>query len=252
MSGAVAPRDTGPDVGGLGVAGLRVTLGTFTLSADVVVAAGEVVAVVGPNGAGKTTLLRALAGLAAPSSGRVVLAGRTLDDVDAGVRLPPQQRDVAVVFPDVRLFPHLDARSNVAFGPRARGAPRRVADAAAERLLAEVGAAPLARRRPGSFSGGEAQRVGLARALATDPALLLLDEPLAAVDVAARDGLRALLAERLAGFVRPALLVTHDPADALALADRIVVLEDGRVVQDAPSEDVRADPGSSWVARMLG
>ena len=238
---------------GLDVVGLRVTLGTFTLRVDVAVAPGEVVAVVGPNGAGKTTLLRTLAGLVAPAAGRVELDGRTLDDADAdaGVRLPPQQRDVAVVFPDVRLFPNLDVRANVAFGPRARGIARRAAHAAAERSLAEVGIASLARRRPSGLSGGEAQRVGLARALATDPSLLLLDEPLAAVDVAARDGLRALLAERLAVLARPALLVTHDPNDALALADRIVVLENGRVVQDAPAEHVRADPGSAWVARML-
>jgi molybdate transport system ATP-binding protein len=183
---------------------------------------------------------------------RVTLAGRTLDDAAAGVHLPPQQRSVAVVFQDVRLFPRLDVRGNVAFGPRARGVARHVANALAERQLSDVGLTDLARRRIDGLSGGEAQRVGLARALATDPELLLLDEPLAAVDVAARDLLRELLRSRLAVLNRPALVVTHDPADALALADRVVVLEDGVVVQDASAEEVRARPASAWVVRMLG
>ena len=237
---------------GLRVEGLRVTVETFTLEASVTVAGGEVVAIVGPNGAGKTTLLRALAGLKAPVAGRVTLDGRVLDDVAAGVHLPPQQRGVAVMFQDVRLFPQLDARDNVAFGPRSRGASRAGSRAVAEQRLAEVGVADLARRRPAELSGGQAQRVGLARALAVDPDLLLLDEPLAAVDVTARDGLRELLRERLAVLERPALIVTHDPVDALALAERIVVLDAGRVVQDAPAAEVRARPGSAWVARMLG
>jgi molybdate transport system ATP-binding protein len=236
---------------GLRVEGLRVMVGTFTLEASVTVAPGEVVALVGPNGAGKTTLLRALAGLETPVAGRVLLDARVLDDVSAGVHLPPQQRGVAVMFQDVRLFPQLDARDNVAFGPRSRGVSRPGSRALAERLLAEVGVAELARRRPGELSGGQAQRVGLARALAVEPDLLLLDEPLAAVDVAARDGLRELLRERLAVLERPALIVTHDPADALALAGRVVVLDGGRVVQDAPAAEVRARPGSAWVARML-
>ena len=237
---------------GLHVEGLRVEVGSFTLDASVRVASGEVVAVVGPNGAGKTTLLRALAGLVTPVAGRVTLDGRTLDDVADGVHLPPQQRGVAVMFQDVRLFSQLDARDNVAFGPRSRGASRATSRAVAEQRLAEVGVADLARRRPAELSGGQAQRVGLARALAVDPDLLLLDEPLAAVDVSARDGLRELLRERLAVLERPALIVTHDPVDALALAARIVVLDGGRVVQDAPAAEVRARPGSAWVARMLG
>jgi molybdate transport system ATP-binding protein len=236
---------------GLLVDGLRVSVGAFTLTADLRVAPGEVVAVVGPNGAGKTTLLRALAGLAPIAAGRVSLGGRLLDDTSAGAHLPPQQRSVAVVFQDVRLFPRLDVRANVAFGPRARGVARNEAHAIAERHLADVGLAGLAGRRPDALSGGEAQRVGLARALATDPSLLLLDEPLAAVDLSARDALRDVLRERLAVLGRPALLVTHDPADALSLTERLVVLDEGRIVQDASAEDVRKDPGSAWVARML-
>jgi len=236
---------------GLQVEGLRVTLGAFTLEADLRIAAGEVVALVGPNGAGKTTLLRTLAGLQPPVAGRVTLGERVLDDPSAGVRLPPQRRAVAVVFQDVRLFPRLDARANVAFGLRARGVPRGESRRRADEHLGQVHASALATRRAGGLSGGEAQRVGLARALATEPSLLLLDEPLAAVDVAARDALREVLRERLAALGRPALIVTHDPVDALALAGRLVVLEEGRVVQDAMAEDVRKDPGSPWIARML-
>lgn len=236
---------------GLEVAGLRVSFGSFTLAVDLSATADEVVAIVGPNGAGKTTLLRAIAGLVAPDAGRITLARRVLDDVQVGSHLPPQQRGVAVMFQDVRLFPRLDARANVAFGPRARGVARRAAEEIAQQRLADVGLATFAGRPTGGLSGGEAQRVGLARALATEPDLLLLDEPLAAVDVAARDGLRDVLRERLGTLARPALLVTHDPVDALALAGRVVVLEDGRVVQDAPAEEVRARPGSPWVARLL-
>lgn len=128
---------------------------------------------------------------------------------------------------------------------------RHEAHAIAERHLADVGLAGLADRRPDALSGGEAQRVGLARALATDPSLLLLDEPLAAVDVAARDALRDVVRERLAVLGRPTVLVTHDPVDALSLAARLVVLDEGRIVQDASAEDVRRDPGSAWIARML-
>jgi molybdate transport system ATP-binding protein len=236
---------------GLRVDGLRVEVGTFALEVSVAVAPGEVVAVVGPNGAGKTTLLRALAGLEVALAGRVTLGGRLLDDAASGVHIAPQQRGVAVMFQDVRLFPQLDARDNVAFGPRSRGASRAASRALADERLAEVGIPELARRRPAELSGGQAQRVGLARALAVEPDLLLLDEPLAAVDVAARGELRTLVRERLAALARPALIVTHDPSDALLIAERILVLDGGRVVQDASVAEVRARPGSRWVERML-
>lgn len=235
----------------LRVEGLHAHVGAFTLSVDLRVAPDGTVAVIGPNGAGKTTLLRALAGLVPLDAGRVLLGDRVLEDPARDIALTPQQRGVAVVFQDVRLFPHLNVRENVAFGPRARGLPRRVARELADQHLAEVGLAEHAGRRIDGLSGGEAQRVGLARALATDPELLLLDEPLAAVDVAARDALRELVRTRLDALGRPALIVTHDPADAMVLADRVVVLEEGRVVQDASADEVRARPGSAWVARML-
>ena len=181
----------------------------------------------------------------------MTLDADVLDDAGSGVHLPPQQRGVAMLFQDVRLFPHLDVRDNVGFGPRSRGASRAASRALAQRYLAEAGIADLARRGPAELSGGQAQRVGLARALAVEPDLLLLDEPLAAVDVAARDGLRQLLSERLAMLERPALIVTHDPVDAIELAGRVVVIDGGRVVQDAPAAEVRSRPASAWVARML-
>jgi molybdate transport system ATP-binding protein len=238
--------------GGLRLDGVRVRRGGFALTLDLAVALGEVVAVVGPNGAGKTTLLRAVAGLAPLDAGRVVLAGRVLEDVAAGVRLPPQARHAGVVFQDLRLLPHLRARDDVAFGPRARGVARAEAAARAEEWLARVGLAGREDARPAELSGGQAQRVALARALAAAPDLLLLDEPLASADVAARDELRAVLRTHLGAFARPVLLITHEPAEAVALGDRVVVLEDGAVVQDGTPAEVAAAPASAWVARMLG
>jgi molybdate transport system ATP-binding protein len=231
---------------------VRVRRGGFTLALDLAVAAGEVVAVVGPNGAGKTTLLRALAGLAPLDAGRVTLGDRVLDDAVAGVRITPQDRRVGVVFQDLRLLPHLRARDDVAFGLRARGVPRAEARIRAGEWLARVGLTGREDARPAQLSSGQAQRVALARALASGPDLLLLDEPLAAVDVAARDGLRGLLRTHLAAFVGPTLLVTHEPAEAVALGDRVVVLEGGTVVQEGTPAEVAAAPASFWVARMLG
>ncbi len=238
--------------GALRLDGVRVRRGGFALALDLAVAAGEVVAVVGPNGAGKTTLLRALAGLAPLDAGRVTLGDRVLDDAAVGLRADPQDRRIGVVFQDLRLLPHLRARDDVAFGLRARGVPRGEADARAVEWLARVGLAGREDARPAALSGGQAQRVALTRALASEPDLLLLDEPLAAVDVAARDGLRELLRTHLAGFAGPALLVTHEPAEAIALGDRVVVIEDGAVVQDGRPSEVALAPASAWVARMLG
>ena len=236
---------------GLHLEGVRVRRGGFALTLDLAVAAGEVVAVVGPNGAGKTTLLRAVAGLAPLDAGRVTLGDRVLEDAAAGVRRSPQARRVGVVFQDLRLLPHLRIRDDVAFGLRARGAPRVEAAARAGEWLARVGLGDRGDARPAELSGGQAQRVALARALASEPDLLLLDEPLAAVDVAARDGLRELLRTHLAAFPGPVLLITHDPTEAVALGDRVAVVEDGAVTQLGTPDEVAAAPASPWVARML-
>jgi molybdate transport system ATP-binding protein len=237
-------------------AGLRfagtVDRGGFRLRADFAVAAGEVLGVLGPNGAGKTTLLRALAGLAPLSSGRISLGGTVLDDAGAGSFLPAEDRPVGLVFQNYRLFPHLSVRDNVAFAGRVRGASRRAARTAAAPWLDRLGLAELAGRKPAQLSGGQAQRVALARALAAEPRLLLLDEPLAALDARTRPQVRTELAGHLAGFAGPALLVTHDPLEAMVLADRLLVLEDGRVVQQGAPAEVARRPANQYVARLVG
>ena len=208
--------------------------------------AGTTLAVVGPNGAGKTTLLRALLGLTAGATARL-----SLDGVDVS-RLPPHRRGVAWVPQDGALFPHLTALRNTAYGLRAQGGPRRAARRAARRWLDQLGVGHLAHRRPAQLSGGQAGRVALARALAARPRLLLLDEPLAALDQTTRARVRHTLRTHLADFDGVCLLVTHDPVEAVSLADRVVVLDAGRVVQDAPPAEVVRQPRTPWVARMLG
>jgi molybdate transport system permease protein len=215
------------------------------LSATLTAAPGEVVAVVGPNGAGKSTLLGALAGTL-PAGGSAVVDGVDL------LPLPPERRPVGWVPQAGLLFPHLTAAGNVAYGLRARGVRRAPARAAAAEWLDRLGVGRLAGSRVGELSGGEAARVALARALAVQPRLLLLDEPLASLDVATRTDVRRLLRATLAGGSTVTLLVTHDPVDAVAVADRVVVLEGGRVVQDAPVSEVLAAPRSPWVAELIG
>ncbi len=211
-------------------------------------AAGETVALLGPNGAGKSTVLEVLAGLLRPDRGHVRLDGRSL--VDAGAWVPAHDRGVAMLAQDPLLFPHLSVRQNVAFGPRSAGASRREAGATADRWLAEVDAVSLADRRPAELSGGQAQRVAVARALATEPAVLLLDEPMAALDVSVAPQLRLVLRRVLAA--RTTLLVTHDPLDALLLADRVVVVDGGRIVESGPTRRVLAQPRSPFAARIAG
>lgn len=207
---------------------------------------GETTAVVGPNGAGKTMLLRVLAGLVRVDDGWVRVAGADVTD------LPAHARQVGIVPQRHALLPHLPVGANVAYGLRARGVDRRSARRRADAWLTRLGVAALAHRKPGTLSGGQSQRVALARALATAPELLLLDEPLAAVDAAAAVDLRRTLREHLADYEGSCLLVTHDPVEALTLADRLVVLEDGRVAQDGTPAQVMQTPRSPWVARMLG
>ncbi len=228
----------------------------FTLDATVQVGAGDVLAVLGPNGAGKTTLLRALAGLLPITGGSVVLSdpdGDTVwDDPTGRTFVPAPDRGVGLLFQDHRLFPHLTVLDNVAFGVRAQGLRRRAARSAAAEWLPRVGLAELADRRPGTLSGGQSQRVALARALAASPRLLLLDEPLAALDARTRLDIRAELRQHLSEFDGPTLLVTHDPLEALVLADRIVVLEAGRVVQEGSPSTVARRPATEYVARLMG
>ena len=224
----------------------------FALDVDLDVAPGEVLGLLGPNGAGKSTLLRALAGLVPLDEGRTTLGGRDLDDPAGGVRTPPEHRPIGVVFQDLRLFPTLTAVDNVAFGLRARGTGRGPARETATAWLDRVGLADQATARPAALSGGQAQRVALARALAPGPGLLLLDEPLSALDVATRAEMRRDLRTHLTGFAGPALVVTHDPVDALTLTDRLVVLEGGRAIQDGAPAEVAARPRSPWVADLLG
>lgn len=226
--------------------------GSFHLDLAIDAVAGETIAVLGPNGAGKSTLLGALAGLLPLSAGRVELGSELLDDVASGRRVPVERRRVGVVFQEYRLFPHLSARENVAFGPRSTGTAKHAARSQADTWLDRLGLAGLGDARPAQLSGGQAQRVALARALCCRPDLLLLDEPLSSLDVATRSDVRSVLRNQLADFAGPALLVTHDPIDALALADRLVVLEAGSVVQAGTPAEVTSRPASPYVARLVG
>ncbi|ROQ99473.1 molybdate transport system permease protein [Streptomyces sp. 2132.2] len=233
-----APQDTGHWPLHATVTGFN----ELTLDAD----PGTTIAVVGENGAGKTTLLRALLGLT-PRAHAELRLGDT--DVTA---LPPHRRQVAWVPQDGALFPHLSALANTAYGLRARRVPRAEARREARLWLDRLGVGHLAARKPAQLSGGQAQRVALARALAARPRLLLLDEPLAALDQTTRARVRHTLRTHLAGFGGVCLIVTHDPVEAVSLADRVLVLADGRTLQDAPPAEVTRHPRSPWVARMLG
>lgn len=232
------------------VARIGVRRGDFELDIELAAAAGEVVALLGPNGAGKSTALRTIAGLLRLDSGRVELDGEVLEA--DGVRLPPHRRRIGVVFQDYLLFPHLTAVDNVAFGPRSYGVAKADARRIATEWLDRVGVGEHAAAKPRNLSGGQAQRVALARALATEPGLLLLDEPLAALDARTRVQVRGELRRHLHSFDRPAVVVTHDPLDAIVLADRLVVIEDGRVVQSGSPAEVTRRPRTDYVARLVG
>jgi molybdate transport system ATP-binding protein len=231
-------------------ASVAVRRGTLDLAVDLEVGAGEVLAVLGPNGAGKSTLARVLAGLLQPDTGRVRVDGDGWNE--PGVHLPAHRRSLGMVFQDALLFPHLTVAENVAFGLRSRGVGTAERTAAAEAWLDRVGLAGLGGRRPAELSGGQAQRVALARALVGDPALLLLDEPLSALDARTRLTVRAELRRHLTDFSGSTVLITHDPVDAMALADRVVVLEEGRVVQEGTPGDVSRRPRTDYVARLVG
>ncbi|MFE5087625.1 ABC transporter ATP-binding protein [Streptomyces mirabilis] len=220
---------------------------TFRLDIALTAAPGDVVALLGPNGAGKSTALRALAGLTPLSDGGLI----RLDGTDLG-RTPPEARPVGVVFQDYLLFPHLSALDNVAFGPRCQGVSKAAARERAAQWLERMGLAEHAAAKPRRLSGGQAQRVALARALATHPRLLLLDEPLAALDARTRLDVRSQLRRHLSDFEAVAVLVTHDPLDAMVLADRLVVVEHGRVVQEGTPSDIARHPRTDYIAQLVG
>jgi molybdate transport system ATP-binding protein len=237
--------------GGLAVEA-EVRRGGFTLAVSLAAAPGQVLGLLGPNGAGKSTLLSAVAGLTPVSAGRITLAGQVMDDADAGTFVEASGRPVGFVFQNYRLFPHLTVAENVAFSPRVRGLGRRAAREAASHWLDRLRIADLADRKPAQLSGGQAQRVALARALAGQPELLLLDEPLSALDAGTRLDVQAELKLHLADFTGPCLLVTHDPIEALVLADQLIVLEGGRIVQDGTPAQIARRPATDYVAKLVG
>jgi molybdate transport system ATP-binding protein len=230
----------------------QLRLGTLHLDVALHIEPGETVALLGPNGAGKSTVLRLCAGLHALDGGHITLDGTVLDDPSTNTFVEPQRRPIGVVFQDYLLFPHLSVLENVAFGLRARGLGRAEAHRRATGWLDRMELDGAARRRVQQLSGGQQQRVALARALVTEPRLLLLDEPLAALDAGTRNGVRRELRQHLHGFGGMRLLITHDPLDAHALADRVIVVEAGRITQSGTLAAVTAHPRSRYVAELVG
>ena len=224
----------------------------FRLEIDLDIEPGTTAALLGPNGAGKSTAVEALSGLLPIDEGRIELDGQVLDDPAAGVFVAADERQVGVVFQDYLLFPHMSVLENIAFGPRSRKQARPEARAVAGEWAKDLGLDGMEERRPRDLSGGQAQRVALARALASEPQLLLLDEPLAALDVTTRVELRRVLADHLAGFSGPRLLITHDPTEAFLLADTIHVIEGGVITQVGNADDIRLRPKTRYAADLAG
>lgn len=224
--------------------------GSFEIDIPLTAEAGSVVALLGPNGSGKTTMLDVIAGLLPLHDGHLRVGGRLW--ADAATALQPQERSTGLVAAQHLLFPHLTAIENVAFGPRSRGMRRAPAHHRAQAELDHLGIGHLAGRRPSGLSQGQSQRAALARALATDPDVLLLDEPLSALDPTTRAEVRAVLGHRLAEFGGVTVLVTHDPLDALTLADQLVFVDAGRVVQAGPPAEVIVQPRDAYVADVVG
>jgi molybdate transport system ATP-binding protein len=224
----------------------------FRLEIDLTIPPGRTVALLGPNGAGKSTAVASIAGLLPIDAGRIALGGVVLDHPAEGIHVPPEQRKVGVVFQDYLLFPHLSVAENVAFGLRSRGAHHDEALSRSRSWLGRLGIEDLASRKPGDLSGGQAQRVALCRALVAEPDLLLLDEPLSALDVTTRTELRHTLGEHLAAFEGPRLLITHDATEAFLLSDDVHVIEDGRVTQAGTPDDIRLRPRTRYAADLAG
>ena len=231
---------------------VRAVLAERNVEMEFSVAAGEVLAVLGPNGAGKSTALHVISGLVRPDRGLVRLGERVLTDSDAGVFVPTHARKVGLLLQDPLLFPHLSVAANVAFSPELRRRGKAAARQSAQRWLEEVDAAQFADRKPRQLSGGQAQRVAIARALAGAPDVLLLDEPMAGLDVAAAAAIRALLRRVLTSEGRAAVLVTHEVLDVLTLADRVMVVEGGRIAEVGPVAEVLTAPRSAFGARIAG
>jgi molybdate transport system ATP-binding protein len=230
--------------------------GEFVLDIELSIEAGRTSALLGPNGAGKSTTIDTIAGLVAldpvDHNAHIILDGRKLDLPRGGIFVSPEQRRIGVVFQDRRLFDHLSVLDNVAFGPRSAGVGRVASRSTADRWLSALGLGAFADRRPPELSGGQAQRVALARALASSPEMLLFDEPLTALDVETRRELRRVVSSHLDGFDGPRLLITHDPADAFLLADTLHILEDGRITQVGPPEEIRRHPATPYIAALAG
>lgn len=222
--------------------------GDFSVDVSLAVVAGETAALLGPNAAGKSTTASAIAGLIPLDDGHVALGERSLDRPTDGVFVPPDRRRVGVVFQEHLLFPHLTVAENVAFGVR----DGRERATVAREWLERVGMDGLGDRRVQEISGGQAQRVALARTLAAEPEVLLLDEPLAALDVRTRIEMRRLLSSHLREFDGPRLLITHDPVEAFGLADQVHVMETGRITQTGTPEEVRARPRTQYAADLSG
>ena len=230
----------------LEIEGLTKLWPRFSLALNLKLGDGEIVAVLGPSGCGKSTLLRLISGLERPDEGRILIDGHDV----AG--LPPDRRGIGMVFQDFALFPHLSVRGNIEYGPRMKGVSRRLRRKMAEAIAAEFEISPLLERSPYSLSGGEQQRVALARTLASNPAIVLLDEPLSSLDASLRHRLRTEIAKRLRELGKAAILVTHDAAEALAVADRIYLMRSGRVEAEGRSEELYAAPPTAWSATFLG
>ena len=225
---------------------------SFTLDIQLTIASGRTIALLGPNAAGKSTTVAALAGLLPLQQGHISLDGRCLDDPGRNVFVPPNERGIGIVFQDYLLFPHLSVAETVAFGLRHSDTARSEVSGVATSMLEQFGLDQVAYRKPADLSGGQAQRVALARALITDPKMLLLDEPLAALDVTTRAELRHMLSQYLQSFPGPRLLITHDPTEALLLADEIHVIEGGAITQVGNPDDIRLRPRTRYVADLAG
>jgi molybdate transport system ATP-binding protein len=233
---------------------VHIRMGLEGLDLDVTFGgANTPLAIIGPNGSGKTTILRTIAGAYEPDAGKIQIGDQLLFDSTEQYSLPPEERQVGYVPQGFGLFPHLTVLDNVGFGwPKAKAAPTKLERRqAATELLSEMGCLSLAMRNPKSLSGGEAQRVALARALMIQPRMLLLDEPLSALDASARRKVRSYLADHLRERAGPTIIVTHDMRDVLALQAQVVAIENGTILQQGTAEELKAQPGSDFVAEFF-